>query len=752
MKSKLHLKFINSFIILISSFQFATAQLKTVSINPRTMNTKYTEQCGTAVPDLVWEGDFQKKIAQYKAQLKAENKTQDTIILTIPVIVHVIYQVDTSTGISSFNISNQQVMSQFPILNADFKGIGLNANNIPTAFDTIIGDTYVKFIPAQRDTLNNQLTELGVDRINVADYNIDPSPFVGYDIQYIDDVIKPATIWNPNKYLNVWVLNLASPVLGYATFPPGSSLTGIPGFEGTETSDGVVLTYKVWGDNTNNPLALSSYNKGRTASHEVGHWLGLRHIWGDDNGTCTADDFCDDTPLQDGNSSGGPTFPTYSCGNQAKGGNMFYNFMDYSNDTTLSMFSYDQVIRMRTALRNSSFRVNLVDSINNLSGDTITSNTLKPVANFKMNSDTTYPVNIINLASLSSNTPTSFSWYVTPTIPDIFVSPYNYKKTRLIVGPNTPIGDYEVCHIATNANGSDTICKNLHVLPVSYTCDDITNFTASDDTVLYKLNFIQGYVTGHNSLSDQAKAEKFVLEPRFRYGIYITGLAVLPGISIGTGTTKFNIWNADLTNQALPDSVVGYNIVNNSAMTAGTTQLVTFNQTYGLDSSDVVANSDVYYLGYELNYAAGDTFATASTLVKSVGENTAYERFQGTSGAWYPFSSPQSWNIGLSLAIKPIYCPTIYTTIQERNIALINNVFVHPNPSNGQFVSTFQFEKETDVNYEIKNILGQTLTSEHIKQVKNKDVSFDLSNYAKGLYILKVTTLNGTTSKQIIVE
>ncbi len=159
---------------------------------------------------------------------------------------------------------------------------------------------------------------------------------------------------------NIWVsdVNPSVEILGYATFPGGSNLAGIISNVGTAGTDGVWIWSKSFG---NTGTLQFPYNLGRTASHEIGHWLGFRHIGGDGNnnsfGDCSATDFCDDTPPQTGGFNqgafgqnfGAPTYPLHVNVCSSPYGDMFMNFMDYTDDASNYMFTPDQNIRMQTA-------------------------------------------------------------------------------------------------------------------------------------------------------------------------------------------------------------------------------------------------------------------------------------------------------------------------------------------------------------------------------------------------------------------
>jgi hypothetical protein len=142
-----------------------------------------------------------------------------------------------------------------------------------------------------------------------------------------DDAIDPA------HKLNIWVCNLGQNLLGYAQFPGGPSAT-----------DGVVILYSAFGSRSKYPggTYISKYDLGRTATHEIGHWMNLRHIWGDDGGSCSGSDMVDDTPNQGSENYGCPSFPHVSCSNS---GDMSMNYMDYTDDACMFMFSKGQQSR-----------------------------------------------------------------------------------------------------------------------------------------------------------------------------------------------------------------------------------------------------------------------------------------------------------------------------------------------------------------------------------------------------------------------
>lgn len=177
----------------------------------------------------------------------------------IPVVVHVLY------GNSTQNISLAQIQSQIAVLNKDFSATNTDISNVPSVFQSVVADCDIEFCLAQVDP-NNQPTN-GVNRVNVGTTSLTTSQ--------IDNTWKPQTIWDPTKYFNIWVANIQGNILGYAQFPNSSGLGGLNTNNGTANTDGVVILYNAFGTTG---AVSAPYNKGRTATHEIGHWLGLRHI------------------------------------------------------------------------------------------------------------------------------------------------------------------------------------------------------------------------------------------------------------------------------------------------------------------------------------------------------------------------------------------------------------------------------------------------------------------------------------------
>jgi hypothetical protein len=232
-----------------------------------------------------------------------ETTPDDLGVISIPVYVHVIY------SNSQQNISNAQVSSQIAVLNQDFRATNSDASQVPTEFAGLVADSEVQFTLANTFRYSNPTTSWGTNDAMKAAY-------------------PPVT---PQTHLNIWVCNIGGGILGYAQFPGGPTAT-----------DGVVISPQYFGSTG---FVSAPFDEGRTATHEVGHYLNLRHIWGD--GRCRQDDFVSDTPSSDGPNYGCPSYPTRNC----KSNDMTMNYMDYTNDDCMYMFSEGQKVRMRSVFQ-----------------------------------------------------------------------------------------------------------------------------------------------------------------------------------------------------------------------------------------------------------------------------------------------------------------------------------------------------------------------------------------------------------------
>ncbi|EKB50460.1 M43 family zinc metalloprotease [Cecembia lonarensis] len=255
----------------------------------------------------------------------------------IPVVVHIIHN-GTPIG-EGANISLAQIESQIRTLNEDFRRQNPDASQTPEEFLGVAADSRVEFVLAKQDPRG--LPTDGINRVQGPKTTYSPN-----DAGLIGQLAQ----WPPEDYLNIWVVPLVNPFIGYATFPV-SNLPGLNFPAAARETDGVTVDYRYFGQGG----SAVGGSRGRTLTHEIGHFFGLRHIWGD--GNCNADDFVDDTPNQDGpNNICRPT-PRVTCGTR----DMVENYMDYTTDVCMNIFTQGQVDRMDVVLANSPRRASLVN-------------------------------------------------------------------------------------------------------------------------------------------------------------------------------------------------------------------------------------------------------------------------------------------------------------------------------------------------------------------------------------------------------
>ena len=249
-------------------------------------------------------------------------------VIKVPVVVHVLYNTDAE------NISDAQIQSQLDVLNRDFRRLNADTVNTPARFKSIAADAQIEFYLATADPMGRPTT--GIIRKKTSVYGWMMNDKIKYSAQGGDNA------WDSRYYLNIWVGNLRA-ALGYATAP------------GTDPEkDGLVISYNAFGT-INTP---APYDGGRTAVHEIGHWLGLKHIWGD---TYCGDDLVGDTPQQGGFTPGCPTTFRSTC-NNGNMGDMYMNYMDFTYDACINLFTEGQKQRMRSLFEDGGPRAGILSS------------------------------------------------------------------------------------------------------------------------------------------------------------------------------------------------------------------------------------------------------------------------------------------------------------------------------------------------------------------------------------------------------
>lgn len=249
----------------------------------------------------------------------------------IPVVFHIVLPDPTM-------VTDKMIDDQMKVWNTDFAGLNADSVNIPAAFKPLFGHSRIQFVLAKRTPDN--LPTNGIERTVTTQTSFSAN---NHNVKHTST--GGANTWGSAKYLNVWICTLSNGVLGYSTFPTSAA-----------AADQGIVIYSV----TLPGGSLAGYNDGRTLTHESGHYFFLYHIWGDDDGACTGSDGVNDTPNQGDASSGCHTGVVTDACTQTAPGIMYQNYMDYSSDGCMALFTLLQVNRMETALNN--YRISLTTS------------------------------------------------------------------------------------------------------------------------------------------------------------------------------------------------------------------------------------------------------------------------------------------------------------------------------------------------------------------------------------------------------
>lgn len=792
---------------------------KQLAQDPATEMHVENRGCGTIMPDAQWENQFQQLIAQHKLD-EANNRVN--VNYTIPVVIHIIHG---GQAVGTFpNLSVAQATSQVTVLNNDFGGTGFNVGNYPaTAFTSYataaglpaankdasgrvkVSNFNITFCLATIDKNGATMATPGIDRVNYNTFtltagvtNKNPADVSNGDpngdgnpaefMTYMNSVCKPQTIWDPTKYMNIWVtdINAAAGLLGFATFPAGTSLTGIPGGStGTATTDGLWC----WGKSFGNTGTLQApYNKGRTATHEIGHWFGLRHIGGDQTGGCGTD-YCSDTPKNKGGTVasgtgtgtgqnyGAPTYPyqanTCTGGVDANvNGDMFMNFMDYTDDPAMYMFTEDQRTRAQTAMSNGTYR-----SLLGTHGLCATGSPTPAVAAFTMTNSACNGA-AVSVSNNSTGNPTpTYTWSASPSAGVTFNPNANVASPTITFTNN---GSYVITLAAQS--GTTTVSTASNNITVS-TCttpavcsatlsnvapnDTMYVGTAGADTQTSGCSPKAGYVYGSNCYDDKEKASFFAPS---------TYSMVTPGPAWVTGAVVVFYKSGTMGTTGTASRAVNLKMYNGTASVGptGTTGIATATANIGLIGA-ATATNNIGYLGgdptvtyataiarpYKFTFStpvqapAGGFFLSVTTPTTAGDTAVVLNDFHATTNTSWEMWSDNSWNdmgaiwgVDANMSIFPIV--TCATRLDEYN-SLSNNINIMPNPSNGVFNVLMTLPTVQDITIEVTNTLGQTVYHNNYKSFTDGMVSVDMSDKNQGIYFVTISNGKEKTVQRIVI-
>jgi hypothetical protein len=603
-------------------------------------------------------------------------------IIYIPVVVHVIHNGDAYG--TSENITDEQVQSQITVMNQDYRRMtgtpGFNSN-------TAGADTQIEFVLAKVDPNGNPTN--GIDRINLCQ--------ASWSTEAIDATVKPTTIWDPTLYMNMWSVNFSdAQLLGYAQFPE-STLGGMSTAAQSATTDGVVAGYGFFGSSS---LATGNfaapYDKGRTMTHEVGHFLGLRHIWGD-NSTCPATntntnkDYCADTPAASAANFGCPT-GTDSCTSNP-GSDMIANYMDYTDDTCMNIFTNDQKTRINTVMNNSPRRSTLRTSTKDVA-----------IALFSIDAE----VKIEN--SCGSVDPTCTT--PNPPAPTKSISLYNRGTSNITSAT-----------ISYNMNGGTNYSQNWtgNLAPNKYAIITLTNSTVNGT--------LNTSITSVNGTTDQRTSNNTASKT---FGSAGGSLAYANSTSFTFNLTG-DRWGSEtswtLKNQA------GTTLYSGGPYTdaaADGTQVLVTNQAWTLPINGC------YYLTLNDSYGDGLYDGVGQGFYTVTAGTTTLINVNNFVATGNPADTPISKNSYF----------TNNAALSTDDFTALEDVSLFPNPSNEFFTIYLPQNIQRAGKIEIYNSIGQQIA---VKQIATEnDLNINVSSYSNGVYFLNLNIGDHTKTLKFI--
>lgn len=643
--------------------------------------------------------------------------------LIIPIVFHIVSQTGTPIGTGA-NITDEQVLSQIPILNANYNYAGQPEPLIPDVFKPLVANCQVKFCVAQFDPYGNVTT--GIER------NTFPVPTWNTEGE-IDSILKPATRWDTSYYLNIWTVDmggslLSEGLLGYSSIP----------YVTDPSADGVVVRYDVIG-NTGNLLPGSE--GGKTPTHEVGHWLGLFHTFGNNDGTCGTD-YIADTPPEAYANYNCPSWPHISCDN-GPDGDIFVDFMDYTNDGCGGMFTIDQAQRMHNIL--DDYRPEMKTALTECyldydaaitqlempATDTICTLTFTPVVtlgNLGINSLTAGTF----LYQLDGGTALTINWSGSLS---------TSSTERILLPEQTVTPGRHTITIIFNAQPDDNNLSN----------DTLTNtFYAYDGGTADSLPFTQNFEgtfpgDGWGILDPANGAITWKIDSSFSaYG--------QAGSCIFMNNLAYTV-----NSQGIKEDIVspGYDF------TSITYPELKFDEAYTPLTEE---RSDSLNIYYSLNCSSNWTFLwgeNGPALATAPYQNTLFTPTDsewrtikvplwplvGLQKASFKFENVSGWGNAMYLDnISVVNDPAIATAVTEVSKPQAQ-VKVFPNPASNLLAIKLPYEnafKQVD----LINAVGQTVYTSTIEQTS---FIFPVSNFPSGLYLVRLSGNSNTQVQKVLI-
>ncbi|MEP6746071.1 MAG: M43 family zinc metalloprotease [Bacteroidota bacterium] len=652
-------------------------------------------------------GAYRLSVAQ--TQQAGGNRT----FITIPIVFHVVVN-------NQSTVTDAQVLAQLDTINKDYAGINGDSVKVPSYFKPFFGQSGIQFCLAKQTPSGDPTT--GIERTSTTQ-----TAFLNTDNGVKHAASGGADIWDPTSYLNVWICPLGNGLLGYGTFPQS----------GNDNEQGVVIEYRSIPGST----AYPQYNGGKTLTHEIGHYFNLYHIWGDDNGACTGTDFIDDTPNQGNSSSACSNGVVLDNCTTSGNGIMYQNYMDYTYDACLVMFTVQQVARMESAL--VAYRSSLISSI-------------------------------------GCQTPVSYNL-------DAQLKSLNQPAQRVCTNPFTPV-------ITIRNRGSQTLTS----LTITTVLDNTTvatapwtgslaqlataNVTLPAVTATAGTHTLKVYLSNPNNGTDQNTINDSI-SINFQYNNPVTS------VSESFEGSVFPPTGWDIVN---PDNGITWQKVTGVAKTGSASVKIDNLDYSAVGQQDYLRLPDVSLTGVDSAFfsfqvaaatytdvnTASNTWDTLEVLLSTdcgTSYTSLYKKWGSTlvthtaalTTSFVPAATEwrkDSINISNYIGAGKILLAFRNTTGFENNVYLddvnLRTVTINPNlksrgflvtpsPTNGAVIVQFYPQPTNIKGIEIFNMSGQKV-AETIVNGQSNYYALDISRYSAGVYIVRVVEGNQVLTKKII--
>lgn len=722
----------------IVTFLFATLTLLLIS---NTSKAQEFEACGSAEhlhDELFSDPGLQSRIdfieAAAKQNMTASNFRTAGTVITIPVVVHIVYNTTAE------NISDAQIQSQIDVLNEDFAKRNADTINIPGAFKPLASDAKIQFVLAKRDPSGNATS--GITRTATSNTVFTTNSYVKYD------VYGGKNAWNTTQYLNIWVCDLSG-YGGYSTVPGASA-----------SVDGVVISYLCFG---RTGTLMSTRNKGRTTTHEVGHWLGLAHTWGW-SGTC-GDDAIADTPTQEKQNTGVPIFPHVSTCSPNSNGDMFMNYMDYSNDVSRNMFTIAQTSKMNATI--DTYRSGLLTSLGGVAPGTSTTSTQSCYVPMGLNT------------TLITSSSAKLNWSSTGAVG------YNvrYKATSSSLWSNistsltsvsvsgltgSTVYEFQVASVCTSGSSAFSGSSNfITAAPTTTSTPTTTTSTASGSVVTignstmseasnpYGTAFIKEHTqmivtkselvaAGYNSANNVIKSLAF----------FVNGAS---GQSMSNFTIKVkHISNTDFVSTSFVSTSGAVTVfASNFATTSGTWNTHNFATPFAYNGTDNLLIDITWSNSFSSSNSSVYASTTSGNKTLYYGATTKKTNISNVASGTLTSSRP-NMKFGFSAASSARLANEENTESAIADAKMETSLFPNPTASklNLSVTGVKEFSKMTISVYNIAGALVAEFdktsdTSE--RQVISIDSNMQFSTLSSGVYIVTVESNDVTTSQKFIL-